>query len=129
MPELRTLQYPNTSDGQKQKLRDLQAHVSRGWKIVSETITPGHIKGTEACCLAAICLPLGFIAGRDPGTINVTLQYDGTDPSALNIAVSADAEYVECPHDWRPHAFIANREYCARRGCNASRIVGTFTPK
>ncbi len=123
MPVLRALQYPNTTDGQRRKISDLQDYVGRGWTIASETITPGHLKGGQACCLAAICLPLGFAAGRDPGTINVTLQYDGADPSALAMASDINTHDSDCPHDWKPYVFFHRLEYCDRPGCNATRIV------
>ncbi len=74
MAEVKTLQFPNTPRGQTQKNQALAEHLQQGWKIASETITPGHMKGEEACCLAIICLPLGFAASRTAGTINVTLQ-------------------------------------------------------
>ncbi len=74
MAEVRTLQFPNTPNGQAQKNEALKEHLQQGWKVVSETVTPGHIKGGDACCLAMICLPLGFAAGRTDGVISVTLQ-------------------------------------------------------
>ncbi len=49
---------------------------SNGWRIASETIEQGNIKGGEACCLASICLPLGFAAGRTPNIAVVTMQRD-----------------------------------------------------
>ncbi len=76
MAEVKTLQFPNNPLGQAQKNQALAEHLQQRWKVVSETITPGHMKGGEACCLATICLPLGFAAGRTEGTISVTLQRD-----------------------------------------------------
>lgn len=74
MAEMKTLSFPNTPKGQAEKNRVVSAHVTNGWTIVSETITPGHMKGGQACCLATICLPLGFAAGRTSGDISVTLM-------------------------------------------------------
>jgi hypothetical protein len=74
MAEVKTLQFPNTAAGQAKKNEALVHHLQQGWRVVSETVTQGHMKGDEACCLAMICLPLGFAAGRTEGVISVTLQ-------------------------------------------------------
>ncbi len=74
MAEVKTLQFPNTPKGQAQKNEALTEHFQQGWEVVSETITPGHMKGEQACCLAMICLPLGFAADRTEGVISVTLR-------------------------------------------------------
>ena len=74
MPEVKTLQFLNTPEGQARKNEALGEHLQAGWTIVSETVTPGHMKGKQACCLAFICLPFGFAAGRTDGVISVTLQ-------------------------------------------------------
>lgn len=74
MAEVKTLQFLNTPAGQAQKNKVLVEHLQQGWKVVSETVTQGHMKGDQACCLALICLPLGFAAGRTDGEISVTLQ-------------------------------------------------------
>jgi restriction system protein len=67
-----TRKFENTGRGLAQKdevTRQLAAH---GYRIISEQIEPGHIKGEEQCCGALICLPLIFAAGRTPGYIVVT---------------------------------------------------------
>jgi hypothetical protein len=74
MFEFKTLEFPNTPQGQDEKVRALQFESTQGWRVVSETITPGHFKGGEACCLFAIFAPCAFLAGRTKGTITVTLQ-------------------------------------------------------
>jgi hypothetical protein len=74
--EYRTSLFPNTAAGQEEKIRTINALSHEGWKVVSETITPGKFKGVKACCLASICLPFGFCAGSTEGTINVTLERD-----------------------------------------------------
>jgi len=70
----KTLTFPNTPKGQKQKNEALQREISRGWEVVSETITQGKFRGADACCLFIICAPLAFCAGYSDGTINVTLK-------------------------------------------------------
>jgi hypothetical protein len=72
--EYMTLQFPNNVKGQADKLNALTTHGAEGWKVSSETVTPGKFKGGSACCLALICLPLAFMAGSSDGTINVTLE-------------------------------------------------------
>lgn len=70
--EYQTAQFPNTFKGQKEKNETLARAVANGWKVESETVLPGHMKGEQACCLALICLPLGFLAGRTEGVVSVT---------------------------------------------------------
>ena len=72
--EFKTLTFPNTSEGQAQKVKSLQEEAANGWEVVSETITQGKFKGGKACCLYTICMPLAFCAGSTDGTINVTLK-------------------------------------------------------
>jgi uncharacterized protein YgiM (DUF1202 family) len=72
--EVQTLQFSNTAAGQAQKNQTIAAYLRDGWQILSETVTSGHMKGEQACCLAMICLPLGFAAGRSSGVISVTMQ-------------------------------------------------------
>jgi uncharacterized protein YgiM (DUF1202 family) len=72
--EVQTLQFLNSAAGQAHKNQTIAAYLRDGWQILSETVTPGHMKGEQACCLAMICLPLGFAAGRSSGVISVTMQ-------------------------------------------------------
>lgn len=82
MAEVKTLQFPNTEEGQRQKVQALQRHIDGGWTIVSETVTPGHFKGGKACCLTTsglvCCGPVGasagLAAGSTEGIITVTLS-------------------------------------------------------
>lgn len=74
-----SLRYPVTASGQELKNRSINFLQRKGWKITGETIEPGHMKGDEACCLAMICLPLGFAAGRTDHVVTVSLQYEGAD--------------------------------------------------
>ena len=72
--EYQTLQFPNNAKGQTDKLSTLRTYGAEGWKVASETITPGKFNGGSACCLAFLCLPLAFCAGSQDGVINVTLE-------------------------------------------------------
>lgn len=73
------LRYPVTAEGQQRKTKYANFLLECGWKIVGEAIEPGHMKGDEACCLAMICLPLGFAAGRTDDIVTISFQYDGDD--------------------------------------------------
>lgn len=75
--EYLNLQFPNNAAGQSQKLNALNTYSREGWRVASETITPGQFKGKDACCLALICLPFAFCAGSTDGTINLTLERGG----------------------------------------------------
>src|SRR5258708_992955 len=78
MPQVKTLYFLNNSSGQRQKNAALAAHLAIGWTVVFETITPGKFRGCTACCNFLICAPLAFLAGSTDGTINLTLQYNGS---------------------------------------------------
>src|SRR5205085_2218834 len=58
MAEFRTLQFENTAKGQQEKVAAMNQWTQAGWKVVSETITPGSYEGEKGCCLALACLPL-----------------------------------------------------------------------
>ncbi len=70
--EYHTVKFPNDKTGLSQKNAMTAQMAAQGWHIVSEQIEQGHIKGSEQCCGALICLPLIFAAGRTPGFIVVT---------------------------------------------------------
>ncbi|MCL2046887.1 MAG: zinc-ribbon domain-containing protein [Oscillospiraceae bacterium] len=76
LKEYKTLEFPNTPEGQRNKILTLENLSREGWRVVSETVTEGSFKGGKACCLYLICAPLAFLAGKKDGTINVTLQRD-----------------------------------------------------
>jgi restriction system protein len=67
-----TQRFENTSAGIKQKDEYTKQIAAQGYRIITEQIEQGHIKGKEQCCLALICLPAIFLAGRTPGIIIVT---------------------------------------------------------
>jgi len=102
--EYQTAQFPNTLAGQRQKNETLARAVANGWTVESETLLPGHMKGEQACCLALICLPLGFLAGRTEGIVSVTcsrpVQPNG-DPAppplpALPMLAAYDGTCLNC---------------------------------
>jgi hypothetical protein len=76
MKEYKYLKFPNNQQGQEEKLKALQEASSDGWRVISETITPGKFKGGKACCLFVIFAPCAFFAGHSDGEINITLERD-----------------------------------------------------
>lgn len=80
--EYRTLKFKNDSWGLWDKDRTVQRLMANGWRVTNESVVSGHMKGKEACCLATLCLPMGFLAGRTPGEIIVTLTRE-TQPPAI----------------------------------------------
>ncbi len=82
MAEVKTLQFPNNGAGQRQKVQALERYLQEGWTVVSETVTPGHFKGGQACfltsggllCCGPLGAPAGLAAGRTEGVITVTLS-------------------------------------------------------
>ena len=76
MAQFKTLQFPNTPNGQQQKVKSLTVESAQGWRVVGETIEQGEFKGGKACCLFTICAPLAFFAGRKDSIITVTLQHE-----------------------------------------------------
>ena len=67
-----TRKFENTSEGLAQKDAHTKQLVSQGFRIISEQVEKGHIKGGEQCCGALICLPFIFLARRTPSIILVT---------------------------------------------------------
>lgn len=74
MAEFKTLQFPNTAAGQRNKNKALEIEAANGWRVVSETIIPGKFRGGNACCLFLICAPCAFLAGHEDDIISVTLE-------------------------------------------------------
>jgi hypothetical protein len=79
MKEYRHLEFPNNEQGQRAKIKALEESSKEGWRIASETITPGQFNGEKACCFFLICAPCAFLAGSKEGTINVTLEREKAD--------------------------------------------------
>lgn len=71
--EYKTLKFRNDGEGLQLKDSALTALAAEGWHVVSESIEAGHIRGSQACCLATICLPMGFLSKRTPANIVITL--------------------------------------------------------
>lgn len=80
--EFKTLTFPNTEAGRREKVAALKMYTEQGWQVVSENITQGSLRGKRACCLAAICLPMGFCAGSSSGEITVTLKRETAQQSS-----------------------------------------------
>lgn len=76
MYEFKTVRVSATAEGQRQKGRILEGLSTFGWEVVSESVESGKFRGSDACCLGVICLPLAFLAGREAGNITVTLRRD-----------------------------------------------------
>ncbi len=67
-----TRTFENTIDGLHDKDSFTKQQTAQGFRIVSEQVEKGDIKGHEQCCGALLCLPLVFLAGRKPGQVHVT---------------------------------------------------------
>jgi hypothetical protein len=77
VPQYHTATFSNDHDGIQGKNQFSQRMAQQGWRVASESITQGQMKGGQACCLASICLPMGFLAGRTAGSVMVTYVHDG----------------------------------------------------
>ena len=60
--EYQTGRFDNNSYGVEARMHWINQMAGQGWRIASETVEPGHVRGGQACCLATLCLPLGFAA-------------------------------------------------------------------
>lgn len=67
-----TSRFENTPEGLRQKDAYTGQVAAQGFRIISEEIEQGHIKGQEQCCWALVCLPGIFLARRAPAVIVVT---------------------------------------------------------
>jgi hypothetical protein len=104
-----TASFENTNPGLRQKDAYTHQLTSQGYRIVSEEIEPGHVKGGEQCCWAIICLPGIFLAGRTPGKIVVTY---GREP--FNLAgVASKVECLVCHRQ-----ILADAQFCEYCGAN-----------
>lgn len=99
MKQFETLRFLSDEEGQADKNASLTYLTAKGWRVLSETIEQGHVKGGEACCLASICLPLGFAAGRTPNVTMVSIERD-----------LSEARRTPHEHQWR--GFDHNRVIC-----------------
>jgi ribosomal protein L40E len=78
-----TVRFENDDSGLAEKNAYTARMARDGWRISSEAIEGGHMKGEEACCGALICLPFAFLAGRTPGFIVVTYAREYSDSVPL----------------------------------------------
>ncbi|MGB7415712.1 MAG: hypothetical protein WA902_16015 [Thermosynechococcaceae cyanobacterium] len=46
--EFVNLQFVNNAQGQTEKIQALQTYGAQGWRVSSETITPGKFNGTNS---------------------------------------------------------------------------------
>ena len=70
--EYRTVKFRNDRAGLAERNAYIGTMSNDGWHIVSELIEQGHLDGDQACCLATLCLPLAFLAGRTASEVTVT---------------------------------------------------------
>src|SRR5690348_7944767 len=80
--EYRTFRFHQNESGLADREQRIRQMSASGWRIASETIEPGRIKGEQACCFATLCLPLGFLAGRTPGIVTLTFVSGGLEAEA-----------------------------------------------
>jgi hypothetical protein len=80
--EYQTLKFANDKDGIRKKDQSVTQMATSGWRVIGESIEAGHIKGGKACCLASVCLPLGFLSGRTRGAIVVSLAREAAPSSS-----------------------------------------------
>ena len=52
--------YKLNASGKKKRIKDQEALMAEGWKVISEE-EQTKFDGGKACCLAVIFLPLAFI--------------------------------------------------------------------
>lgn len=86
-----TESFDNTPQGLAEKDEYTRQIAARGFRIISEQIEQGHIKGKQQCCWALVCLPGVFLAGRTPAHIVVTY---GREVAAATPKVNPQ---VRCP--------------------------------
>ncbi len=91
--DVKTLTFPNTPEGQAQKVEALKKYLNEGWSLESESIsnttqtfdsTKAAVDTTAACCLCGpVCAPLGLAGTTETkeGQIVITLSKDSTSTS------------------------------------------------
>lgn len=91
-----TKRFTNTSAGLADKDTYSRQMAAEGYHIVSEQIEAGHNKGTEQCCLFAVCIPCVFLAGRTPGVLVVTYGREVALCPSCGTKVVAGHECINC---------------------------------
>lgn len=71
--EYKTLTFSNNKSGMQKKQITVTNLKNNGWEVESETINGATTNGEQACCLAILCLPCGFLAMNE-GFIEVNLK-------------------------------------------------------
>lgn len=85
--EFKTLKFPDTEDGQRQKIAAMSEASAKGWKLVSETITSESVdlgdSARKAACLCFLCGPFCTPFLMNPtkknGCINLTFSRSSAD--------------------------------------------------
>ena len=103
-----TYRFENTRAGLARKDTTSSDLARQGWTISSEQIEQGKSRGGEQCCLAATCLPLVFLAGKNPAIITVTYQRD----SRTHALTNAIAGIPACPSCGTTFAAETHVTYC-----------------
>ncbi|MFA6145940.1 MAG: hypothetical protein WC697_01230 [Patescibacteria group bacterium] len=85
MKQYRHLYFPNNNKGQIEKIKTLEEESKKGWRVTSETISPGHFQGDKACCFFLIFAPCAFFAGSTNGQINVTIEREVAEEERIKI--------------------------------------------
>jgi hypothetical protein len=94
--EYKTVKFTNDEAGIRQKNVYATRMANEGWRIASEVIESGHIKGGQACCLASICYPWKFLSGRTPSmTVTTFIRVGSVSP---NYGEQLPPDVVLCPN-------------------------------
>jgi ribosomal protein L40E len=91
--EYHTVNFTNDGRGIAQKNAYTNQMSAQGWRVTNEAIEGGHIKGGEACCGFAVCMPLAFLAGRTPGIIVTTFAREYSICSFCGVRQPANAVF------------------------------------
>jgi hypothetical protein len=91
--EYYSVKFSNDTAGITQKNTYANQMTAQGWKIASEVIEPGHMKGGEACCGFMICAPLAFLAGRTPGIIVTTFSRESSVCARCGLRLPANVAF------------------------------------
>ena len=126
--EFKTLEFPNTPEGQRDKTVTLQKAYEDGWEVVSENIKEGEFRGGRACCFFLIFAPCAFLAGTTDGTIIVTLKRE-QDKSPRNEASVQSAVALPQPQPQsQPQPIIASQAQPQPITANVSYIKEVYEP-
>jgi predicted RNA-binding Zn-ribbon protein involved in translation (DUF1610 family) len=105
--------FENTKHGLRRKDDYTRQIAQQGFRIISEQIEQGHVKGGEQCCWAFVCLPGIFLAGRTPGKIIVT--YGREEVRSAPLQKIANVRCTVCNAQ-----LLADAKFCESCGANLS---------